>query len=196
MQWSDGSRCPGPCVAVTGAPQEDGKPGVHGHQGPEPGKELSQEERESSPKLTGNMSVPKMLPSWFFPFALQEEPRKMFPGSSRRTATELDPAPHTRGSDPAASPAVPGSSGVDLCYWPGSGFASPCRAVWSKGVISSHCLPSHIWELTPGNARGTLLGSQKHSRKALTGRGLQVPVPGREEHTIPFHCPLHLCRSC
>lgn len=86
---------------------------------------LSQEknyhgEKESSPKLTGNMSVHKMFPSCFFPLLYRKSPGTCFlaPVTEQPLSLTLH---HTQGSDPAASPAVPA---VDLCYWSGSEFAS------------------------------------------------------------------------
>lgn len=189
MQWpySSWCSCPEPHVAVTMAPQDDG---VHGHQGPEPEKELSQGERESTPKLTGNMSAPKMFPSRFFPFALQEEPRNMGNSVSclQSQNSPLSLTLHHTHEAQVLLPAQQCLGAVGLICATGLDKNLP-------GATSSHCVPSHTWELTPGNTRATLLGSQNHSRKVLTARGFQVPVPGRGKHAIPFHC-LHLCRSC
>lgn len=49
-------------------------------------KNYHREKENPAPNLQGIMSMPKMFPSCFFPFSLQEEPRNMFPGSSHRTA--------------------------------------------------------------------------------------------------------------
>lgn len=58
-------------MAVTEAPQDDG---VHGHQGPEPGKELSQGERESSPTLTLTCQCLKRSLAVFSPLLYRKSP--------------------------------------------------------------------------------------------------------------------------
>lgn len=142
---------PGPHRAVTAAPQDDG---VLRHHGPEPGKNYHREKENPAPNLQAICQCLKCSLA-IFPFALQEEPRNVSWLQSQNSPLILT-LHHTQGSDPAASPAVPGSSRVGLCYWPPSEFA---RVVWSRRATSSHLLPSHTWEPKPGNVTATLLDS-------------------------------------
>lgn len=151
---------------------------------------LSQEknyhrEKESSSERTGNMAVHKMFPS-FFPLLYRKSPGTCFLAQSQNSPLNLT-LHHTQGSHPAARPAVPGDLGSVLLAW-----VRVCQLMQGSVEQGGHQQPQPA---QPHLGTDTWK-RQKHSRKVLTARGFQVPMPGREEHATPFHCPLHLCGSC
>lgn len=130
------------------------------------------------------MSVPQMFPSYFSPLLYRKHPGTCFMAPVTEQPTDFDPAPHTRlRSCCQPSSAWEQQGGSVLLAW-----VRICQPLQGSVEQEGHQQPppaqSHL-----GTDTMTLLSSQRHSRKVLTARGFQVPVPGREEHAIPLHCP-------
>lgn len=136
---------------------------MHRHQEPEPGKELSQGERESSSELTGKITVPKIFTRCFFVLLYRKSASTHCLAAVAEQPTGFVLAPQTHGSGYTLLPNQRCPRAPGWTHATGLGHGLETLAEQSRA--EQRGLPAtaahHTWELAASDSAGH---SQEHAR--------------------------------